>query len=75
MEVVISARVSEEAMEYLKKRKVNISEIVRQSLIREMETRKAKESLEALDRIGNTLRKINRKELLKSIREDRDEAH
>lgn len=75
MDVVISARVPEEELETLKKHKLNVSEIIRASIIEAAHEEKAKEAKMALKEIAHILKKIDEKSFLSSIREDRDESH
>ena len=75
MEVVISARVPEEELKILKKKGINVSEIVRTSIIEVAEKEKLKESQAAISRMARIIKKIDRVEFIRSVRDDRNEAH
>ncbi len=75
MDIVISARVPEEELEILKKKKKNISEIVRTSIIEAAEKEKLEESLQCMERLSGAIKKIDRQSFLRSVRGDRDETH
>ena len=71
--VTVSARISKELHEKLKKYGIPVSEVIRRSL--EEEVRKAEEEEEikrALKGIGEVLEKIPAEEIAKLIRENRE---
>jgi len=75
MDVVISARVPEDELRILKDKHVNISEVVRVSIIEAAERAKLAESEEALEKASTVMKKIDKKSFLKAVRDDRDESH
>ncbi|MBI5223358.1 hypothetical protein HY990_02975 [Candidatus Micrarchaeota archaeon] len=75
MDVVISARVPDEAIKILRENKISITEVVRTSIIAAAENQKLKKSQIAIAKLASVLRKIPRDQFIASIREDRDETH
>lgn len=75
MDIVISARVPEEELRLLKQKGVNVSEIVRASIVEAAEKEKLKESEKALEKAAGIIKKIKQKDFIRSVREDRDAAH
>ncbi|MHB1471678.1 MAG: type II toxin-antitoxin system CcdA family antitoxin [Thermoplasmataceae archaeon] len=70
---LVSVRVDEETLAEARKLKINISEIMRDSLKKEIERKNEKELLESLSRIHNILKNVDRNQLLNDLRKDRDE--
>jgi len=73
MSEVITVRVDRETKRKIKKHGINVSQTVRRALQREI-ARKEEENLRrALNEAGHILRKIPEKEIVRVIRESRDE--
>ncbi|MHA1717543.1 MAG: hypothetical protein ACTSXP_18020 [Promethearchaeota archaeon] len=70
--VTISAKISEEVKKKIEKYKINTSQVIRDALDREIKRIEQDEMRELLDIAGKALSKIGKKEIVKSIREDRD---
>ncbi|MHA1371807.1 MAG: ribbon-helix-helix protein, CopG family [Promethearchaeota archaeon] len=70
--VTISAKISEELKKKIEKYKINTSQVIRDALDREIKRIEQDEMRELLDIAGKALSKIGKKEIVKSIREDRD---
>ncbi len=70
---LVSVRVDEETLAEARKLKINISEIMRDSLKKEIERKNEKELLESLSRIHSILKNVDRNQLLNDLRKDRDE--
>ena len=70
---LVSVRVDEETLAEARKLKINISEIMRDSLKKEIERKNEKELLESLSRIHNILKNVDRNQLLNDLRKYRDE--
>ncbi|MHB8372829.1 MAG: type II toxin-antitoxin system CcdA family antitoxin [Thermoplasmataceae archaeon] len=73
MTKLVSVRVDEETLAEAKKLKINISEIMRDSLKNEIERKNEKDLLESLSKIHNILKNVDRNQLLSELRKDRDE--
>ncbi|MHB8361978.1 MAG: type II toxin-antitoxin system CcdA family antitoxin [Thermoplasmataceae archaeon] len=73
MTKLVSVRVDEETLAEAKKLKINISEIMRDSLKNEIERKNEKDLLESLSKIHNILKNVDRNQLLNDLRKDRDE--
>jgi post-segregation antitoxin (ccd killing protein) len=71
--VVISVRIPEELKEELEKYNINEAEVIRRALINEVKKAKAKELEKEAKEIKEVLSKIPIEEVIKEIREDRDE--
>ncbi|MHA1689164.1 MAG: hypothetical protein ACTSUN_07490 [Promethearchaeota archaeon] len=70
--MTISAKISEELKKKIEKYKINTSQVIRDALDREIKRIEQDEMRELLDIAGKALSKIGKKEIVKSIREDRD---
>lgn len=70
---LVSVRVDEETLAEARKLKINISEIMRDSLKKEIERKNEKELLESLSRIHSILKNVDRNQLLNDLRKYRDE--
>jgi post-segregation antitoxin (ccd killing protein) len=75
MDVVISARVPVDALKILKDNNVNVSDVVRTSIISAAQAQKLSTSKKALENLASVLKKIPKEEFVKSIKEDREETH
>ena len=73
MTKLVSVRVDEETLAEARKLKINISEIMRDSLKKEIERKNEKELLESLSKIHSILKNVDRNQLLNDLRKDRDE--
>ncbi len=72
MDIVISARVPEEELELLKKHKINVSEIVRTSIIEAAQQERLNETKKALAQMAPIIKKISKKDFIATVREDRE---
>jgi len=72
MSITVSAKVDRMVVEKAKKYGINISEVMREALKREVERREREELLKKLRRAGEILRKIPEEEIARLIREDRE---
>ena len=75
MDIVISARVPEKELRLLKQKGINVSEIVRASIVEAAEKEKSKESEKALENAAKIMKKIKQKYFVRSVRDDRDATH
>ncbi|MFI5421797.1 MAG: type II toxin-antitoxin system CcdA family antitoxin [Nitrososphaerales archaeon] len=73
MSSVITVRVDGETKRKIKKHGINVSETVRRALQREISKREEESLQRALDEAGQILRKIPEKDIVRLIRESRDE--
>jgi hypothetical protein len=71
--VVISVRIPEELKEELEKYNIDEAEVIRRALINEVKKAKAKELEKEAKEIKEILSKIPIEDVIKEIREDRDE--
>ncbi|MFP3203328.1 MAG: CopG family transcriptional regulator [Sulfolobus sp.] len=71
--VVISVRIPEELKEELEKYNIDEAEVIRRALINEVKKAKAKELEKEAKEIKEVLSKIPIEDVIKEIREDRDE--
>ncbi|MQL54276.1 CopG family transcriptional regulator [Acidianus ambivalens] len=71
--VVISVRIPEELKKELEKYNIDEAEVVRRALINEVKKAKAKELEKEAKEIKEVLSKIPIEDVIKEIREDRDE--
>ncbi|ADX81913.1 hypothetical protein [Saccharolobus islandicus] len=71
--VVISVRIPEELKEELEKYNIDEAEVVRRALINEVKKAKAKELEKEAKEIKEVLSKIPIEDVIKEIREDREE--
>jgi antitoxin CcdA len=70
---VITVRVDRETKKKIKKHGINVSDTVRKALEREIMKREEEDLQRALDEAGRILRKIPEKDIVRMIRESRDE--
>jgi len=73
MTKLVSVRIDEQTLFEAKKLKINLSEIMRESLKNEIEKRNEKDLLESLSKIRKILKDVDKNQLLDELREDRDE--
>lgn len=73
MSEVLTVRVDRETKNKIKKHKINVSDTVRNALYKEIERREDEELKTALREAGKILRKIPKEEIVKNIRESREE--
>jgi len=71
--VVISVRIPEELKEELEKYNIDEAEVIRRALVNEVKEAKAKELEKEAKEIKEVLSKIPIEDVIKEIREDRDE--
>jgi post-segregation antitoxin (ccd killing protein) len=71
--VVISVRIPEELKEELEKYNIDEAEVIRRALVNEVKKAKAKELEKEAKEIKEILSKIPIEDVIKEIREDRDE--
>ncbi len=70
---IITVRVDTETKKKLKKHRINVSETVRRALQNEISKREEEDLQRALDEAGRILRKIPEKDIVRAVRESRDE--
>jgi len=73
MSDVITVRVDRETKRKIKKHGINVSKTVRVALQKEIAKKEEETLLRALDEAGRILRKIPEKEIVRVVRESRDE--
>ena len=73
MSSVITVRVDRETKRKIKKHGINVSETVRRALQKEISKREEENLQRALDEAGHILRKVPEKDIVRAIRESRDE--
>ena len=73
MSEVITVRVDRETKQKIKKHGINVSQTVRRALQREIAKKEEENLQRALNEAGHILRKIPEKEIVRVIRESRDE--
>ncbi len=73
MTKLVSVRVDEKTLAEAKRLKINFSEVMRESLESEIERRNERDFLESLSKIRKLLKSVDRNQLLKDLRKDRDE--
>ena len=73
MSEIVTVRIDKKTKEKLRKHRINVSETVRAALQREIQKKEKVELSEALREAGKILRKIPEDDIVKSIRESRDE--
>ncbi|MBO3768836.1 MAG: type II toxin-antitoxin system CcdA family antitoxin [Thermoproteota archaeon] len=71
--VTISAKIEKELREKLRKYNIPISKVVRKALEEEVKRAEEEEVRKALEKIGRILEKIPDEEIVRLIREDREE--
>jgi post-segregation antitoxin (ccd killing protein) len=71
--VVISVRIPEELKEELEKYNIDEAEVIRRALVNEVKKAKARELEKEAKEIKEVLSKIPVEDVIKEIREDRDE--
>jgi hypothetical protein len=71
--VVISVRIPEELKEELEKYNIDEAEVIRRALVNEVKKAKARELEKEAKEIEEVLSKIPIEDVIKEIREDRDE--
>jgi len=69
----VSVRIPRELKEEAKRYGINISEVARRALEKEVKRRKLEEAMAAARRIGEILSKIPEEEMVKWLREAREE--
>ncbi len=70
---LVSIRVDELTLAEAKRLKINYSEVMRESLKKEIERRNDKDLLESLSKIHRILKNVDRDQLLSDLRKDRDQ--
>ena len=70
---LVSIRVDEQILAEARRLKINYSEVMRESLKKEIERRNDKDFLESLSRIHEILKNVDRNQLLSDLRKDRDQ--
>ena len=73
MSSVITVRVDLETKKKIKKHRINVSETVRSALEKEISKREREELERALREAGRILRNIPERDLVRAVRESRDE--
>jgi antitoxin CcdA len=73
MSEVVTIRIDKRTKEKIRKHKINVSETVRTALRTEIQKREEKELGESLREAGEILRKIPEDDIVKAIRQSRDE--
>jgi post-segregation antitoxin (ccd killing protein) len=73
MSEIITVRVKKSLMEKVRKYKINVSKTIREALEDEVKKREKAELAQAASRAANILRKIPEDEIVRAIRESRDE--
>jgi antitoxin CcdA len=73
MSSVITVRIDRETKRKIKKHGINVSETVRRALQKEISKKEEENLRHALDEAGRILRKIPEDEIIRVIRESRDE--
>jgi len=73
MSVTVSVRIPRELKEEAKRYGINISEVARRALEEEVRRRKLEEAMAVARRIGEILSKIPEEEMVKWLREAREE--
>ncbi len=69
----VSAKIPPEMSQNIKIFKINVSETIRKALDEEIKRRKAAEIEAGLEKISDTLDKISIDEVVRMLREDRDQ--
>ena len=70
---LVSIRVDDKILAEARRLKINYSEVMRESLKKEIERRNDKDFLESLSRIHEILKNVERNQLLSDLRKDRDQ--
>ena len=73
MSEVITVRVKKSLMEKVRKYKINVSKTVREALEQEVKKREREELKRLANQAGEILQKIPKDEIVRVIRESRDE--
>ncbi len=73
MSEIITVRVKKSLMEKVRKYKINVSKTIREALEDEVKKREKAKLAQAVSRAANILRKIPEDEIVRAIRESRDE--
>ena len=68
----ISAKISEEEREEIKKLKLNPTEIIRKAVQEEIRRARNKELIEKMKKVRPIISKLNTEEIVSDIREDRE---
>jgi post-segregation antitoxin (ccd killing protein) len=66
-------RIDEKTIAEAKRLKINLSEVMRESLESEIKRRNERDFLESLSKIRKLLKNVDRNQLLEDLRKDRDE--
>ena len=72
MTKLVSIRVDEQTLAEAKRLKINYSEVMRESLKKEIARRNDKELLESISKIHRMLKNVDCNQILSDLREDRD---
>ena len=70
--VTVSTKISKQLKEKIQKFKIKPSKILRKALEDEVKKREVAELKEEIDRLKPVLEKVNMEDIVKSIREDRE---
>ena len=73
MTKLVSIRIDEKTIAEAKRLKINLSEVMRESLESEIKRRNERDFLESLSKIRKLLKNVDRNQLLEDLRKDRDE--
>ncbi len=73
MTKLVSIRIDEKTIAEAKRLKINLSEVMRESLESEIKRRNERDFLESLSKIHKLLKNVDRNQLLEDLRKDRDE--
>ena len=73
MTKLVSMRIDEKTIAEAKRLKINLSEVMRESLESEIKRRNERDFLESLSKIRKLLKNVDRNQLLEDLRKDRDE--
>ncbi len=73
MTKLVSIRVDEQTLAEAKRLKINYSEVMRESLKKEIARRNDKELLESISKIHRMLKNVDCNQILGDLREDRDQ--
>lgn len=69
---LVSIRVDEQMLAEARRLRINYSEVMRESLKKEIERRNDRDLLESLSKIHGMLKNVDRNQLLGDLRKDRD---
>ncbi len=73
MTKLVSIRIDDQTLAEARKLKINYSEVMRDSLKKEIDRRHEEDFLESLQKIHKLLKNVDRNQLLSDLRKDRDE--